>query len=344
MIKLAITGLKRKGDRVSKNFAEKTNINNAYSKKLIHGTVHATVGIDSSKRMIEQYGKNSNRVELLRILERESKFKLWWYGIFLLFALVFLCIFPQSYLSIIELVVLMVAIDLTSRGKIIGVVITVFECFLYSYISYKSGLIGEIIKNLAIAVPLNIYTIISWTINSKKLKSEAQKIKYKKQESADIVIKKMSKKMFALYCGMTILISIISYFLLRFGLKQKVSLVTSSLVLGFMSTYKVLSGARYMESWIFAIIQSSLSLFMWCITIVSGSATIMELPMIAVTLACLTNHVYGFIMWKALYRRVAVNGGEILVRRKVSIKRVLKIRRRFKTLYWNKQIDETKNS
>ena len=318
--------------------------NNSYSKKLIHGTVHATVGIDSPKRIIELYGRNSNRIELLRILERESKFKLWWYAIFLTFSLVFLCIYPKSYLSILELLILMVGIDLTSRGKIIGVVISIFECVLYAYISWSSGLIGEVIKNLAIAVPLNIYTIISWSINSKKLKQSQRQSKYKKQDSADIVIKKMSPKMLAISCVLTALVVVASYFLLKYGLKQKVSLITSALVFAFMCTYKTLSGARYMESWIFAIIQSCLSLLMWCVTILSGSATITELPMIAVTLACLSNHIYGYTMWKALYRRVAVNGGEILAKRRMSIKKVIKIRRRFKTLYWNKKIDQSKNS
>ena len=327
-----------------RNLAEKTTINDNYSRRLIRGTVNATVGIDSPKRLIQTYGKHYNRVELLRIIERESKFKIAWYAIFVTFIIVFACLYPSSYLSLIELAVLMLAIDLTSRGKIIGVVITVFECFLYSYISYQSGLMGEIVKNLAIALPLNIYTIISWTINNKKIKKEQQENKYKHKESADIVIKKMPRKTLIAYIGVAALTSTVSFFILKYLLGQTTSLITGSLVLGFMMIYKILSGARYMEAWIFGIVQSGLSTLMWIVTIFSGSIVIAKLPMIAVTLACLSNQIYAYILWKALYRRVAVNGGILLNKRSVSISRVIKLRRKYKNLHWNKEIDINKNS
>ena len=56
------------------------------------------------------------------------------------------------------------------------------------------------------------------------------------------------------------------------------------------------------------------------------------------------NLIYAYIMWKALYRRVAIIGGIILSKRNISIKRVIKIRRKFKNLHWNKEIDIAKNS
>ena len=324
-----------------KNFAERTVINDNYSKKLIRGTVHATVGIDSPNAAVKMYGKNINRIELLRLLEKESKFKLVWYLFFLSFALVFTIIFPESYLSNIELVLLMVCIDLASKGKILGLYLSIFEYFLYSYIAFSSGLMGEVIKNLAIGLPLNIYTIISWTKNKKQLQSPDNKYK---NEDADIVIKKMKPKHLVLSLFMLVVAAAASYCLLRFGLKQNVTLVLSSFTLGAMLVYKVLNAIRYMESWIFGIVQSGLGLIMWCVTIFSGSMDVMQIPMIAVTLAVVTNNIYGYAMWKALYRRVAINGGTILNRRKVSIKRIIKLKRRFKKLTWDKKIDIAKNS
>ena len=329
---------------MAKNIREESSISQNYSKKLIRGTVNATVGIDSPKRFIQAYGKNYNRVELLRILEKESKFKIIWYAVFYAFIFVFAFIFPQSYLRLIELGVLMIAIDLASRGKVVGVYIMIFECFLYAYLSYNSGLIGEVVKNIGICLPLNIYTIISWTINSRKTKKDSAVQKYKAQDNADIVIKKLTKKMLVLSILFSLFAASLGYLLLRFGFKQNVSLITNSLVLGFMITYKILGGARYMESWLFGIVQSALSLLMWCSTVLSGAATVLDLPMIAVTLAVLSNNIYGYSMWKILYRRVAVNGGVILNKSPVSINRIIKIRRKYKHLVWDKQLDITKNS
>jgi len=330
---------------MGRNFAEKKTIKENYSKKLIRGTVNATVGIDSPKRFIETYGKNHNRVELLRILEKESKFKLIWYSVFFTFIFVFAILYPQSYLRLIELAILMLAIDLASRGKIIGFYIMIGECFLYAYLSYNSGLIGEVVKNLAICLPLNIYTIVSWSISMKKSKQNSKNPKYKVQEDADVVIKKLPKKKLVFAVIISFFTAGLGYLLLRFGFKQNVSLITNSLVLGFMITYKVLGGARYMESWLFGIVQSALSLLMWCSTVLSGAATVLDLPMIAVTLAVLSNNIYGYSMWKVLYRRVAVNGGMILNKRPVSIKKIIVLRRKFKKgMIWDKKVDTLKNS
>ena len=235
----------------------------------------------------------------------------------------------------------MVCIDLASKGKILGLYLSIFEYFLYSYIAFSSGLMGEVIKNLAIGLPLNIYTIISWTKNKKQLQSPDNKYK---NEDADIVIKKMKPKHLVLSLFMLVVAAAASYCLLRFGLKQNVTLVLSSFTLGAMLVYKVLNALRYMESWIFGIVQSGLGLIMWCVTIFSGTMDVMQIPMIAVTLAVVTNNIYGYAMWKALYRRVAINGGTILNRRKVSIKRIIKLKRRFKKLTWDKKIDIAKNS
>lgn len=329
---------------MGRNFAEKTTINENYSKKLIRGTVTATVGIDSPKRLIETYGKHSNRIELLRLIERESKFKLIWYLVFFSFILVFGILYPESYLRLIELAVLMISIDLMSRGKIIGLYIGCFECCLYAYISYNSGLIGEVIKNLAICLPLTIYTIISWTINSYKNKKLQATQKYAPQKDADIVIKKLSTKQLIMYIGLAILASVGSYFLLRYVFNQRVSLITGSLVFGFMIIYKILNGARYMQSWLFGIFQSMMSLTMWCSTLISGAVSILDLPMIALMLAVLSNNIYGYSMWKALYRRVAVNGGIILNKRPVSVKKIIKLKRTFKRMSWDKKLDMMKNS
>lgn len=321
------------------NFAENYNIDERYSRKLIKGTVGATMGVNSPNALIKRYGKWANRIELLRLLEKESKFKIIWYAFFLCFALVFTIIFPESYLSVIDLVVLMVNIDLCSRGKVLGVYIGILECFIYAFISYTTGLLGEMFKVLAICVPINIYTIISWTINMKKLKAQNEN-KYANQQDADIEVKKLSPRGWMVTILSSIVAVAASYVLLKFVLGQTVSLILNSITLALMLIFKILSGARYMESWIFSIVMDILSLALWISVILSGAGSVLEIPVLAITLAALSNDIYAFIMWKALYRRVAVNGGILLNRRPVSIKRIITLRRKFKEMKWNRKVEE----
>ena len=60
--------------------------------------------------------------------------------------------------------------------------------------------------------------------------------------------------------------------------------------------------------------------------------------------ACLTDGIYGYILWRGMYRKEKINGGKVLSKRKINIKRVIKLRRMYKNLYWNQSSDIIKNS
>ena len=83
---------------------------------------------------------------------------------------------------------------------------------------------------------------------------------------------------------------------------------------------------------------------MWVQTTIQTGFSISELSMIIYTLACFTNDIYAYGLWKGMYRKVAINGGVILAMRKVNIKKIAKLRRRFRSLKWDKEVDITKNS
>ncbi len=318
--------------------ANNYTLHQSKTRKLIGGTVAATMGINSPSAFAHMYGKNMNRLELMRMFESQSKFKLVWYSVFVTFALVFLCFVPSSYITVIDLLIVLVNIDLVSRGKVVGIYIGIAECVLYGFICLSSGLYGEVFKMCAISIPINIYSIVSWTKNMR-----AQKMKkYSKSSSdADIEIKKLGGK------GLMIaILSIfgaigVSYLALRFVLGQKVSLLLGSCTLGISIVYKILSGARYMESWMFGLVQSSISLCMWMSTILTASGSLTDLPVVASILAVISNNIFGFALWRSIYKKAAVNGATYLAKRPLQIKRIIKLRRRYKNLRWNKTREES---
>lgn len=322
---------------LKKNYSE-TNI---YSKKLISGKVTATAGIRNPHNLTMVYGHAANRIEVLRALEKQNKFRLIWYFTFFVLGAVCLIIEPKSWFYVLDLYVLLFNIDLASQGKIIGVYLGIIECFMYVYISYVSGLYGEIIKMLAISVPLNVFTIINWTKNLK----QQTKNKYKSEENS-VIIRKLSKKTIVYVPLVLALIYIPSYF----GLKalHTSALIFSTAAFSLTIFNKILTALRFKESWVFGIASSIISLVMWAqvmiIGISSSGFNIMELPVILSMFACLSNSFYGYSMWKAMYRKIAVNGGEILAIRKLRINKIIKLRRIYQQLVWNKKIDINKNS
>lgn len=214
------------------------------------------------------------------------------------------------------------------------------ECFLYAFVCLQSQLYGEIIKTLGICVPLNIFSIISWTLAKRKTKKE----KYKKTDDDEIVIKRLSKKQKALYLLVFAGIVGASYCLLRFALKQQNALILGAVSLSITILCKILTARRFMDSWIIGICGDIICMLMWGQTIIETGFELSQLAMIVYYLACFTNDINAYGLWKNMYRKVAVNGGVLLAKRKVNIKRIVKLRRQFKNLHWDREVDTTKNT
>ncbi len=320
---------------------DKSRLSQNYQRNLIKATVTATIGINNHSRLVKVYGAGAARVELLNKLQKQSKFTLWWFAIFYTLGLVCLILDPAGWFNVLDLFILMINIYLIARGKPIGVYIGILECCLYSFICLQTQLYGEVIKNMAISVPLNIYTIISWSISSRKQKNE----KYiDKKKSDDIIIKKMKKKDYLIYGSLLVLFASLAFLLLKFGLKQKNAILLSSIALGISIVGKILTAQRYMESYVLFNIGSCICLLMWVQTMLQSTFSFADVTMIVYYLACITNDFYAYDLWKSMYRKIAVNGGVLLAMRKVNIKKIAKLRRQYRNLHWDKKIDMSKNS
>lgn len=314
-----------------------SNLSDRYSKNLIKGKVTATAGVRNSNGLLLSYGVDANRYDILKLLEKNSVFKVVWYSVFIVLGIICLIIEPKSYLQVLDLYVLMINVDLVGRGKLSGIYIGIAECVLYSYISYRSGLYGEIIKMMGISVPLNIVAIINWSKNLKREQSE----------SNEITVKKLSKKGYIIFAVSFVAVLVPAYFFLK--LLGTSAIVFSTIAFTVTIFVKILNGFRYVESWVLYIVSDVVSFIMWLYVIIStvtggGALPLTELPMLLLYLACLSNSIYSYGMWKVMYRRVAVNGRVYLAKRKVNIKRIARLRRTYKEMVWNKQIDMAKNS
>ena len=116
-----------------RNNHDRSELDQNYQRNLIKATVTTNVGINNPERIVKMYGASANRVELLTRLRKYSRFTIYWYLTFFVLGLICLVISPSSWFYVIDLYVVMLNIDLVARGKLIGMYIGVFECFLYSF-------------------------------------------------------------------------------------------------------------------------------------------------------------------------------------------------------------------
>ncbi len=320
--------------------SDKSHLYQNYQRNLIKATVSTNIGINNHDRLIKVYGAGAARIELLNKLQKQSKFTLWWFSIFYTIGFICLILDPSGWFTVVDLCILMINIYLVAKGKLVGVYIGILECCLYAFICFQTQLYGEVIKNLCISVPLNIFTITSWTLSMRKQKKE----KYIDTKPNEIVIKKMKKKDYLVYGSLLVVFSGLAYLLLRFVLKQENALLLSSVALAISIVGKILTAQRYMESYVIFNVGSMICLLMWVQTMLTTGFEISDITMISYYLACISNDFYAYDLWKSMYRKVAVNGGVLLAMRKVKIKKIIKLRRQFRNLHWDKKVDIAKNS
>lgn len=320
----------------------KYNRSESYKRNLIRATVADNIGINNKDRLIKTYGSQANRIEVLNRLKKQSKFTIWWFSTFIILGIA--CIvwdFEASWFNVFDLFFVMINVYLIARGKLIGIYIGILECFVYAFICYRTQLYGEIIKSLLICVPLNFYSVIEW----KKTIAERKKDKYAKKQDEDVVIKKMSKFQKTI-CGISlVVVSVGCYFFLKHVLGQTTALVLSSISLSIIIIGKILTARQFMETYGVFIFSDIIGLAMFIEAFFTLGMGVDNVSMIIYYLALLLNDIYAFNLWKAMYRKVAINGGGFLfARRKININKIIKLRRQYRNLRWNREVDVNKNS
>ena len=311
-----------------------------YQRNLINVTTATNVGINNHDRLVKAYGSTANRIEVLNMLKKQSKFTIYWFIIFGLLGIACLVIDINGWFQVFDLYLVMVNIYLVAKGRLIGIALGIVECCIYAFICLKSQLFGEVIKVMCISVPLNIFSLISWKLASKK----KEKDKFNTKKDDDVVIRKLNKKLKLIFGAALVGCSGLAFLLLKFVIGQENALILSSVALAITIVGKVLTARKYVESYILFLCGNIICLLMWGQTMIESGVNLSDLSMTVYYLACFSFDVYAYELWKSMYRRVAINGGVILAKRKVKISRIIKLRRRYKNLHWNKEIDVSKNS
>ena len=312
---------------------------NTYNRGLIYAEVSATRGTTDLDSFSRIYGVPASRVNAVKRLYHEKKFKFWWYGVFLAATLVCFILAPSGYLSCIETLLCLLVIDFQGRAKITGQVLGIVECLLYAFISYSSLLYGEAIKSLVINLPITIFALVSW-IKSAKANTLAT------QKSKRIKIKKLSKLGWILSFGAFAVVAIIGYFLL--GLLNTKLLVLSAITFSISLVAKFLMAMCFKEGWIFTLMQAGISTILWAsnliTSIIFNQSWQNALPLVVLDLAILSNAIYSYILWRVMFKRSTKGGGVILNLRPLKVNNIIKLRHRFRNLKWDKHVDISKNS
>ena len=271
------------------------------------------------------------RKAILDKLAKKSLFEKIWYIVFILAGLMCLVfVRPFTYelvFAVSSMFIFMVSENLIANGNRFGFIVSLCSSTLYVIDCIIFKVYGEVAINLLLYMPIAAYSFFSYKRAEKKEGSstflEVRRLKF--------------YQLLLLLVGVAVGGVLVSLILNLLSAEQ--SLLNSLSVVSFVIGM-IVNAFRFMDTWYFDILGNTFNILMWVFV---STINLSSLPFVISSLSALIMDFYGIYYWRKLHKKSTVNGGIILAKRKINISKVIKLKRQFRNLKWNRNIDNGKN-
>lgn len=189
----------------------------------------------------------------------------------------------SNFLTIFAALSGVVTALLLSKGKSSGQLSGIVSCTLCLIISFKNNYYGEVLTYLLLKIPMYIIGSLSW-------------IKHKNKKTNTISVNRINKKEWLIISGVSSLVFVVMYYLLKLFNTSELLVSTISVVTGLIAAYLLFRRSKY--GFIFYVVGDIILILLWGIPIVRGNLTL--LPMLIGPLINAINDSYGIYNWYKL--------------------------------------------
>ncbi len=226
-------------------------------------------------------------MQIKKLLRYFSPFE---WGLFLGSVLLILISFLWSGefypLTLIASLLGVTALAFISKGHVLGQFLSVIFCILYAVISIRFHYWGEMLTYLLMALPAAVCACISW------LKHPA------KQGVKEVEVATLSRKGWVLCSSLSLLVTLVFFFVLRYFNTPNLLLSTLSVTTSFLAAALLILRSRF-----YAIAYASNDLILVGLWILASVSNPSYLPMVLCFLSFLVNDLYGFFNWERIRKR-----------------------------------------
>lgn len=204
---------------------------------------------------------------------------LWCSSVFLII-ISFMIFDRENYLTLFASMVGVTSLIFCAKGNPIGQVLMVIFSIVYGIISYSFAYYGEMITYLGMSGPMALFALIAWLKNPYKGKKSQVKVnKISKNETVFMLI-------------LSVLVTILFYFILKnFGTANLIP-STISITTSFIAVYLTFRRSPYF-AFVYAI-NDLVLIVLWTL------ATLTDINYMSVLICFIVffiNDIYGFISW-----------------------------------------------
>lgn len=226
-----------------------------------------------------------------KLLDYFTKFEigLWTSSVFIIIG-TFVVFEDKDYLTLLASIIGATFLILNAKGNPIGQLLTIFFSIIYGLISYRFAYYGEMITYLCMSMPIAFVALISWLKNP-----------YKGKKS-EVAVNHISKKETAFMVILSIIVTVIFYFILEYFHTANLIPSTLSVTTSFLAAYLTFRRNPY-----FALLYAANDVVLIVLWILASITDVSYLSVVICFIVFLVNDMYGFISWKRMEKRQKEN-------------------------------------
>lgn len=182
------------------------------------------------------------------------------------------------------------ALIFVGKGHALGQLLTIVFAVLYGVISLRVQYYGEMITYLGMTAPMALLALITW-------------LRHPYEDTQEVAVHRMTRRETAAMLLLTVLATVIFYFILRALGNAALAVSTLSVTTSFLASY--LTAKR--SPW-YALAYAMNNLVLIVLWIISSLTDISGTAMVACFVMFFVNDIYGFINWRRMEKRQGSGG------------------------------------
>lgn len=192
----------------------------------------------------------------------------------------------ESFLTLTASLIGVTSLIFNAKGNPFGQFLMIIFSLLYGIISFSFQYFGEMITYLGMTMPMALFALIAWLKNP-----------YNGNRS-EVKVNRIEKKEIIFMWFLTIMITILFYFILKYFHTANLLPSTLSVTTSFIAVYLTFRRSPY-----FAVAYAANDMILILLWTLASRTNISYLSVVVCFFAFLANDIYGFINWKKIEKR-----------------------------------------
>ena len=191
-----------------------------------------------------------------------------------------------NFLTLIASIIGVTSLIFNAKGNPIGQFLMVVFSLLYGIISYSFSYYGEMITYLGMTMPMAAFALVSWLRNPFQ------------GNRSEVEVNRLEKKEIRFMWVLTVIVTIIFYFILDYFHTANMLPSTLSVTTSFVAVYLTFRRSPY-----FALAYASNDIILIILWTLASFEDIRYISVVVCFIAFLFNDIYGFMSWKRMQVR-----------------------------------------